>query len=222
MTELATAIARTNDAPYESVLGLVDPVAVSELARAESRNREVHLPPISAFRWWARRTQAVNGAILDAFGELFGPRRLVVDPFAGGGTIGLAAIVRRHRMYVQDIDPWAACGLQTMLALPNADDIREAGRLLGEAAEPTLRRAYATRCSDGSPGQLVHTYRVAVGRCSSCGHDARLFPYAVLTLLARKERKQPEAYMACGNGHVYLGRRDRRGLSGIVGGTAEP
>src|SRR3954466_12736590 len=114
----APGLERSTGEIHRSILRGVDPAEVSVKARAESRNREVHLPPISVFRWWARRTDAVNGAILDALTAEYGERRLVVDPFAGGGTIGLAALTRGHRAYVQDINPWAAHGLRTMLALP--------------------------------------------------------------------------------------------------------
>ena len=43
--------------PILSPLRRLDAVAVSTQARIESRNREVHLPPISTYRWWARRTR---------------------------------------------------------------------------------------------------------------------------------------------------------------------
>ena len=49
-----------------SPLRHLDADAVSRAARAETRNREVYLPPVSVFRWWARRTEAVNGAVIDA------------------------------------------------------------------------------------------------------------------------------------------------------------
>jgi putative DNA methylase len=199
---------RGDDHVHRSILRRIDPIQVSARARIESRNREIHLPPISVFRWWARRTEAVNGAILDALTEEAAERQLVVDPFAGGGTIGLAALARGHRVYVQDINPWAAYGLRSMLALPAAREIEDAARTLARAAAPLLERAYATTCSDGSPGNVIHTYRVAVGSCTSCGAEARLFPYALLTLLVRKERRRPEAYLACPRGHVFLGRAD--------------
>lgn len=209
MTETAREPLGVYGAGQESVLARIDPGIVSSRARAESRNREVHLPPIGAFRWWARRTQAVNGAVLDSFKEIFGDRKLIVDPFAGGGTIGLAAILRGHRTYVQDINPWAAYGLKTMLGLPPTQAIRDAGTLLANEARPLLDRAYSTKCSDSSPGEIAHTLRVAVGVCSACGTSSRLFPYSVLTLLTRKERGRPEAYLACPRGHVFLGRADR-------------
>src|ERR1035437_9023457 len=94
-----------------SPLRHLDADAVSEAARVETRNREVFLRPVTAYRWWARRTEAINGAILDAM-HLDNPSRLlVVDPFAGGGVIPIAAVIRGHRVYAQDLNPWATAGL---------------------------------------------------------------------------------------------------------------
>src|SRR5690606_12236254 len=95
-----------------SVLSKVNATEVSELARRESRNREKHLPPLGSFRWWARRTGAVNTAILRATVETLGRHRLeIVDPFAGGGTIPLVALKEGHRVRAQDLDPWAVTGI---------------------------------------------------------------------------------------------------------------
>ena len=76
-----------------SVLSSIDQFEVSELSRRESRNRETHLPPLSTFRWWARRTGAVNEAILEAAKSVFGSGRLnVLDPFAGGLCAGFESV----------------------------------------------------------------------------------------------------------------------------------
>lgn len=44
---------------------------------------------------------------------------------------------------------------------------------------------------------------------SRCGVRQRLFPYALVSLLKRKEREKPEAYLACPRGHLFEGRSDR-------------
>lgn len=193
-----------------SILAMLDPEAVSEAARRESRNREVHLPPLSTFRWWARRTGAVNSAVLDAARPALGKDRLdVLDPFAGGGTIPLVALRAGHRVHARDLNPWAAAGMQQMLDLPRRDELESAYAVLGELAADTLRKAYATSMSDGEPATLAHAFRVAIGRCSACGAAQRQFPYSLLTLLSRKERERPECILACPAGHVFEGRTDR-------------
>ena len=194
-----------------SPLRHLDPQAVSRAARAETRNREVYLPPVSVFRWWARRTESVNGAVIDAFSaERDGDdRMLVVDPFAGGGVIPLAALLRGHRVYAQDINPWAAIGLTAMLGLPEPDEIREGVASLAQRITPLVSAAYGTTMRDGRPGKITHTFRVATAPCLECGELLRLYPHAMVTLLARKERGRPEATLACRNGHLTPGRYDR-------------
>lgn len=192
-----------------SALRHLDVAAVSEAARKETRNREVHLPPVTAYRWWARRTESINGAILDAFALDRGGCLLVSDPFAGGGVIPLAARLRGHQVYAQELNPWAATGLVGMLSLPNGDKLRSAGQRLAELAAPLIERAYTTTYSDGEPAELAHTFRVASSACSKCGHRHRLYPHALVSLKKRRERGKPEAFLACPAGHLFEGQEGR-------------
>ena len=105
--------------PILSPLRHLDANEISARVRREVRNREVHLPPVSTYRWWARRTESVNGSIIDAVSRDHSGRMVVSDPFAGGGVIPLAAVMRGHKVYAQDLNPWAATGLAAMLALPD-------------------------------------------------------------------------------------------------------
>src|SRR5205807_4773431 len=150
-----------------SVLRDLDRESISKRSKAETRNREVHLPPIGTFRWWARRTEAVNGALIDAFSTVSQAERITVcDPFAGGGTIALAGVMRGQQVYAQDINPWAAEGLSAMLSLPKPGELRDAAIALHSSVRGLLERAYGTSLSDGRAGQVAHTYRVATGHCS--------------------------------------------------------
>lgn len=189
-----------------SLLRFVDAHAVSAAVRKETRNREIHLPPISVYRWWARRTESEFGALIDAATSHFPEGSLLIaDPFVGGGIIPLAAVSRHHRVYAQDLNPWAVSGLGAMLSLPSAHALRAATRDLRDAATPLLRKAYATTGSDETPATISHTLRVASAECSACGHRSRLFPHATVTLLVRKERQQTGAFIACPNGHLFQG-----------------
>ena len=192
-----------------SVLSFVDQLQVSDHSKRESRNRETFLPPLSVFRWWARRTGAINEAILTGSTQVFGDRRLnVLDPFAGGGTIPLVALRAGHRVHAQDLNPWSVAGMQVMFDLPSDEKLAQAYRDLYDLAAPLIEHAYGTKMNDGSRGQLLHTFRVATGCCQNCGIQQRIFPYSLLTLLERKERGRPEAVLACPLGHVFFGRVD--------------
>lgn len=192
-----------------SPLRHLDTDAVDAAARSETRNREVYLPPISVYRWWARRTEAVNGAILDAVSKDNHGPLLVVDPFAGGGIIPLAAARRGHRVYAQDLNPWAVRGLTAMLALPEAARLAAAAERLHELIRPTLRQAYGTQLADKTPATVSHTFRVPQSSCSACQEIGLLYPHAMISLRVRKERGRPETMLACPAGHLFEGRVDR-------------
>jgi adenine-specific DNA methylase len=140
-------------------------------------------------------------------------RLVVADPFAGGGTLALAAALRGHRVYAQDINPWATLGLHTMLRLPSPDRLAAATEQLAEIMRDLLASAYATHLSDGTPATLTHTIRVAVAPCSACGVQASLFPHAIVSFLARKESGRSDALLACPLGHLFLGRADQASLA---------
>lgn len=192
-----------------SPLRHLDADAVSALVRREVRNREIHLPPVSTYRWWARRTEAVNGSIIDAVSADRPGRMVVSDPFAGGGVIPLAAVMRGHSVYAQDLNPWAATGLASMLALPNPEALRDGIAALTQRVLTSAQAAYGTVLTDGTPALVTHTFRVAVAPCTHCGTRQRIFPHALVTLTSRVERNLPEAFLACPNGHLFKGRRDR-------------
>jgi putative DNA methylase len=195
-----------------SPLAALDVEAISAAVRRETRNREVHLPPVSVYRWWARRTESVFGAIVDASARA-DERLLVADPFAGGGIIPLAAVMRGHRVYAQDVNPWAACGLAAMLGLPAAASIRAAAERLEELVGGELTKAYATTGRNGRKQTLVHTFRVATAPCPKCKAKQRLYPHALVSLLSRKERGRPEAFLACPAGHLFRGDSSEAQLS---------
>ena len=188
-----------------SALRHFDADAVGAAARRESRNREAWLPPVSIYRWWARRTESVSGALLDAI-SLDRPGRLVVaDPFAGGGVIPLAAAIRGHAVYAQDINPWASTGLALALKLRDPEAIEDAAQLVHATASQLLDSAYSTCLSDGSPGTVAHTFRVATVACVGCAELLWLFPHALVTLRRRKDQGGSRALLACPAGHLFEG-----------------
>jgi len=199
-----------------------DSAAVGLKVRREVRNREVHLPPISTYRWWARRTEAVNGSIIDAVSADRPGRLVVSDPFAGGGVIPLAAVMRGHSVYAQDLNPWAARGLASMLALPDPDALRDGIAALTQRVLASAQAAYGTVLTDGTPALVSHTFRVAVAPCTACGRGQRIFPHALISLTSRVERNLPEAFLACPHGHPFKGRCDVAAACPACGELTDP
>jgi len=203
-------VRRSTTRVRSSVLRHLDVDAIEQQVRSEVRARQHALPPIATYRWWARRTEAVSGALIDAANVDIPGRLTIADPFCGGGVIALAALLREHQVYAQDINPWAVQGLATMLTLPAADDLEAAAGRLHDRVYDTLTDAYATRLSDGTPGMIVHTLRVAAIDCPSCGQEVRLFPAGLVTLTTRVDVGGSQGWLACPAGHLQLGDATRR------------
>lgn len=193
-----------------SVLRHLDISALETASRQESRSRQRHLPPVSVYRWWARRTETVTGAIVDAVSADRSGQLLLADPFAGGGVIALACLLRGHRVYAQDVNPWAARSLATMLRLPTVGELAAAGDRLRSSVEPLLEEAYATTLSDGTPATIANTIRVATGSCPGCAGTLKLFPTATVSLLSRVDCGGDRAYVACPAGHLNLASSRKR------------
>lgn len=193
-----------------SVLRHLDVATINTGARVEARSRQSALPPITTYRWWARRTEAVTGALIDA-ANIDQPGRLVVaDPFTGGGVIALSALLRGHRVYAQDINLWAAQNLMTMLSLPQADRLEPAAERLRLHVADRLEVAYGTSFEDGTPATVAHTIRVAVITCTRCFKAIRLFPSGIVSLTKRVDRGGKTGWLACPSGHLQQGPADRR------------
>ena len=193
-----------------SILSRLETSNISEMARRESRNREVHLPPLSTFRWWARRTGAVNSGVLAAAETALIVKRpmAVADPFAGGGTIPLVSILRGHRVRAQDINPWAASGIHQMMSSIDSEALLSAIGKIEHRLESVIGEAYKTVGFGDEPASMLHLFRVAVGCCSKCGAREKIFPYSLLTQIYRRETGRQEAFLACKAGHVFFSNGD--------------
>ena len=205
-------------------LHLLNEDSVSAASSSEAKRREAVVPPVSVFRWWARRTQAVVDAVLEAYETISSKRLVVADPFSGGGTVPLAALRRGHSVYAQDLNQWATSGLTAMLNLPDRAHIAEVHAVIENNLEPLLRTAYGTRMSDGSDGTMMYAVRVACSPCSRCQSVARLFPHALVTLTSRKGTKgeSGSAFLACPVGHLWKADETTKQDCPVCGRTTDP
>lgn len=201
----------------------LDVGALDKQTKAESRNREVHVPPVSVYRWWARRSHAVFAAVIDAAHRARPERFLINDPFSGGATVALQAVLAGDQVYIQDINPWAILGATRMLSLPDVSALQEAMQSVAAAVAPLVNSAYGTSCPDhrAASSQISHTLRVASGRCSRCKKRARMFPFSLLSLLSRR-RTESRAWLACPQGHLFVGSSRKRTQCGTCGVTVDP
>jgi len=181
--------------PLYSLLSQVDWRAISNRTAKELRNREIHAPVVSTYRWWARRPHSVMGAVLDAAVAHYGPSLTVSDPFSGGGTVTFEAAKRGIKAYAQDLYPWPSRGLATALGVCDAEELTNAAK----AVTATLshhREAYRTQ----NGAELSHVLRVRVSKCQSCNCQLYEYPHALVSLTSRAAHDNGAFYgcRACG------------------------
>lgn len=165
---------------------------------AQQRNREVHTPAISTFRWWARRSHALIGEILDqAQRESGSDRFCVADPFSGGGTVAIEAARRGFDVFAQDLHPWSMAGLGTTLEGVALKDLeasaeRLLGRLSGLRAE-----LYGTCCpAHGNGAEVLTAFWVRHLPCTGCGSEIYLYPYSLITRASRSA-EEADGWWGC-------------------------
>lgn len=174
-------------------LAAVNWSALGPLAARQQRNREATAPTVSVYRWWARRSHAVIGALLDAAAR---PGDVVSDPFSGGGTVAVEAARRGLAVVAQDLYPWAVKGLATVFDGCSGDEVRTAAEALQATPAPARAELYSADCSRHGQGEILNAFWVRSVQCTTCTHDAFLFPFGLLTLASRT-RDEPEGYFGC-------------------------
>lgn len=174
-----------------SLLSRVNWRAISKRTAKELRNREIHAPVVSTYRWWARRPHSVMGALLDAAVAQYGPTLTVSDPFSGGGTVTFEAARRGVKAYAQDLYPWPTRGLTAALNACNKEELAEhSEKLLARLNHH--RMAYRTQ----SGAELSHILRVRIAKCASCENQVHEYPHALVSLTSRAVNDN-EAYFGC-------------------------
>jgi adenine-specific DNA methylase len=165
----------------------LDWTAIGKSVSRQQRNRETHSPTISAYRWWARRSHALIGSLVEAAAKVYGDNLIISDPMSGGGTVAIEAARRGFTVVTQDINPWAQIGLSTIMEPVDVAALTHAGeQLLKSLAE--MRPLYQFRIGGKTWTELV-TLRVRATRCRSCRKKTFLFPQPIITLETRIDAK---------------------------------
>lgn len=204
----------------QPILARVDWKTANRVTRHQVRNRELYCPPISLFRWWARRPHSLVSALLDA--SHLAPRDLVSDPFSGGGTVTLEAIVKGLRVYAQDVNPWPVWGLRTALDGVCPNELKHAVQQFGHQLQQIAARDYTSPCVRHGSSQLLNVFWVRRCKCRRCRRHFYLFPYSLITLASRNTNESC-GYFGCHKcGRVTIGRVNRPGLRCACGELFAP
>jgi adenine-specific DNA methylase len=174
--------------------------ALSRRVQREQRNREDYSPTISTYRWWARRSHALIGALIERAQIVLGPEIVVSDPMAGGGTVAVEAARRGLQVHAQDVNPWAAFGLETTLRPVDPKLVEQAAEVL----VARLRRASRTLYRADPGEELVGRLHVRSCRCPRCAKPTYLFPTALVALDERIVVKPKAGWFGCpACGHTH-------------------
>lgn len=136
----------------------------------------------------ATYVEAARGLVRAAHGE---EPPLVVDPFAGGGSIPLEALRLGCDAFASDLNPVACLILKTMLEdIPRrgptlADDLRRVGAEIKAAAEKKLSEFYPAEPDGSTPIAYLWARTIT---CDSCGAEIPLVRSLWLSSKSRNKR----------------------------------
>jgi predicted RNA-binding Zn-ribbon protein involved in translation (DUF1610 family) len=107
------------------------------------------------------------------------PGDLILDPFAGSGMTGVAALMTGRRAILNDLSP-AACHIaHNYCTLCDIEALkREFARIVAELQEE-FDWLYGTTHDDGTPATIQYTIWSDVFRCCRCGERLVLWDVAV-------------------------------------------
>ena len=178
----------------------------------QQKNRSAHVPVISFYRWWARRSHCFAGAVLDAAKKEFRREKyLVSDPFSGGGTVAFEAARRGLPLYAQDLYPWPSRALATALTRTDPDEFRAAAARLLTGLTP-LRKPY-WQLKERESWETTHIIRVRVVLCAKCDKQVFAFRDPLVSLRSRSVKESLGFFGCCACGAVSLRKRDVHSFS---------
>lgn len=162
---------------------------VADLALREKQIQQVYRPIIAVHKWFARRpgtlfralllSEFIDAPLKESFFKAHDlGRKLVVDPFMGGGTPLLEANRLGCNVHGVDLNPMSAWVVQEELADLDLPAYRvEAQRLFDTLAE-SIGDLYTTRCPlFGDEAVPVKYFLwVKVLDCQQCNAEVSLFP----------------------------------------------
>lgn len=179
---------------------------ISELSRREANSRK---PIYQIHKWFARKTDAIFRSLLiameledfelDAFKDRYYSdnsqilkNKIILDPFAGGGTTLVNGLRLGAKVIGTDINPMAWFIIKNELQVPEADDvnndynhvkamlIKEFNNLENIIGQE-IKAAYTTRIYDKASkkyiqADIMYIFWIKKIVCPYCGEEIKAFP----------------------------------------------
>jgi putative DNA methylase len=151
----------------------------------------------STIREYLDTSRALTQAAHEALGGATGTRPLVVDPFAGGGSIPLEALRVGADAFASDLNPVPVLLNKVVLEyIPKygqglADEVRKSGEWIKQEAEKELAEFYPKDASGATP--IAYLWARTI-QCEGPGCGAEV-PIITQPLLA--QRKTTNVVLAC-------------------------
>ena len=175
-------------------------------ALREKQIQQNYRPIIAVHKWFARRPGTLFRALLlSEFGS--GPiresfykghdfrRKVVLDPFMGGGTPLLEANRLGFDVVGYDINPMAYWIVREEIEHVDLDAYRKTVLKVRGELERRIGYLYKTKCLGCGSAQTPVKYFlwVKVQKCPACGSDVDLFPGYLLA----ENRRHPKNVVVC-------------------------
>lgn len=183
----------------ENGLPIVD---ISISATKESWRKEIYSPATSTHKWWAKRLGSVFRGVMRAAFEPAGiadkesssdkSDRIVLDPFAGSGVIGVEAIKLGYGTAMIDINPVATLVQKQAVARWDLDHLNYLYEKVSDLCSEKICALHRTE--DGE--DVLYYFWVAVGTCPECGERIPLFNSTIYAKHAYP-KKYPTCQVVC-------------------------
>jgi len=182
---------------------------ISELSKREANSKK---PIYQIHKWFARKTDAIFRSILlateleedklGAFREIYYKNnnellkgKVILDPFAGGGTTLVNGLRLGAKVIGVDINPMSWFIIKNELQMPLTDKpierLQEEFNRIERAIGKEIKEAYVTTIYDKECGcsrqvDIMYVFWVKKCICPKCSKEIKMFPKYTLTKIKKK------------------------------------
>jgi len=194
---------------------------ISELSKREANSKK---PIYQIHKWFARKTDAIFRSILlateldedklDVFREIYYKNnnellkdKIILDPFAGGGTTLVNGLRLGAKVIGVDINPMSWFIIKNELQMPLSDKpierLKEEFKRIDGAIGKKIKEAYVTTIYDKERGSsrqvdIMYVFWVKKCICPKCSMEIKMFPKYTLTKIKKKGYTNYHLCPTCG------------------------